>query len=73
MSFNAKRPSQINPGKAKLLTQVSDNATIRLNADVDPNLYHAIKVHCALENRSISEMTRFLWVQYLKSAQKISN
>lgn len=70
MTLNAKRPSQINPEKAKLLNQVTGTATKRLNADVDPGLYHKIKVHCAIENRSISEMTRFLWVEYLNNLKK---
>lgn len=73
MSLTAKRPSQINPDKAKLLTQVANTGTRRLNTDVDSRLYHEIKVHCAIENRSISEMTRYLWVEYLKNLKAGSN
>ena len=67
MSLTAKRPSLNNPEKTKLLTQVAGESTKRLNTDVDPRLYHQIKIHCAQENRTISEMTRFLWIEYLKN------
>ncbi len=70
MSLTAKRPSQSNPDKAKLLNQVTGESTKRLNADVDPRLYHEIKIHCAHENRTISEMTRYLWIEYLKNLKQ---
>lgn len=73
MSLTAKRPSQVNAEKQKLLTQVANTGTKRLNTDVDHRLYHEIKIHCAIENRTISEMTRFLWVKHLEEMKAQSN
>jgi len=69
MTLTAKRPSH-SPDKSRLLTQVSGEGTKRLNSDVDHRLYQQIKLQCVLEGRNISEMTRHLWVEYLKKAKK---
>ncbi|WP_239807049.1 hypothetical protein [Croceicoccus hydrothermalis] len=37
----------------------------RLNAEIEDSLYRRIKVRAAEENRTISEITRQLWVEYM--------
>ena len=37
----------------------------RLNTDVEASLYRRIKQQAFLEERSISEITRRLWIEYL--------
>ena len=37
----------------------------RLNAEVDETLYGQIKMSAAQDGRSISDITRDLWVEYL--------
>lgn len=37
----------------------------RLNADVESSLYRRIKAHAVSEERTISDITRQLWVDYL--------
>jgi hypothetical protein len=62
--LNTKRPST---EKDKLhKDMVTPKNTARLNADIDKSLYKKIKVRCAEEERSISEITKQLWIDYLK-------
>jgi len=65
MSLTAKRPSKGDSAKAKLLEDIKKEGTSRLNADIEKSLYREIKIRCAEEDRSISEITRELWVEYL--------
>ena len=37
----------------------------RLNAEIEDSLYRRIKIRAAEENRTISEITRELWVEFL--------
>lgn len=64
MSLSAKRPSKT---KEHLLQEVTDmsEAKKRLNAQVEANLYRRIKTQAVREDRSISDITRQLWVEYL--------
>lgn len=67
MSLSAKRPSRTI--KDELLTQVrSDHEKPkRLNAEVEASLYRRIKIQAATEERSISDITRHLWIEYLNN------
>tara|TARA_R110001592_G_scaffold25736_5_gene97446 strand:- start:674 stop:880 length:207 start_codon:yes stop_codon:yes gene_type:complete len=65
MSLSAKRPSKTI--KEKLIEDVQDTDAPkkRLNADVEANLYKQIKTKAVMEDRSISDITRQLWIDYL--------
>ena len=65
MSLSAKRPSK--NLKDKLLQEVQDidKPKKRLNAEVEANLYKQIKTRAVMEERSISDITRQLWIDYL--------
>ncbi len=64
MSLSAKRPTRM---KEHLLQEVTntDGPKKRLNAQVEANLYRHIKTQAAREDRSISDITRQLWLEYL--------
>jgi hypothetical protein len=64
VALSAKRPSRI---KDQLLEEVRKSAEPkkRLNADVEAGLYRRIKGQAVLEDRSISDITRQLWIEYL--------
>lgn len=64
MSLSAKRPTRM---KEHLLQEVTDTdePKKRLNAQVEANLYRRIKTQAARDDRSISDITRQLWVEYL--------
>jgi hypothetical protein len=66
MSLSAKRPSRT---KEHLLQEVTDSGEPkkRLNAQVEATLYRRIKTQAAREDRSISDITRQLWVEYLSN------
>lgn len=65
MSLSAKRPSK--SVKEKLIEDVQDidAPKKRLNTDVEANLYKQIKTKAVMEERSISDITRQLWIDYL--------
>ena len=64
MSLSARRPSK---AKERLLKEVQDTHVPkkRLNAVVEASLYRRIKTQAAREDRSISDITRKLWIEYL--------
>lgn len=64
MALSTRRPSRI---KDQLLEEVRKPSELkkRLNTDVEATLYRRIKGQAALEDRSISDITRQLWVEYL--------
>jgi hypothetical protein len=66
MALSARRPSRT---KEQLLGEVRDTAEPkrRLNADVEASLYRRIKARAAHEERSISDITRALWLEYLSN------
>ncbi len=71
MSLSAKRPSKTI--KTKLLEDVTDTQEKkkRLNAEVESSLYQRIKAQAVIaEDRSISEITRELWIDYLNKKEK---
>ena len=69
MSLSAKRPSRL---KDRLLQQVqeTEQPRKRLNADVEASLYRRIKAKAVDEDRTISEITRQLWIEYLRNPSK---
>lgn len=67
MALSAKRPSKSEGLRTKLLQDVTETGgkTKRLNADIEQNLYRRIKARAVEEDRSVSAITRQLWVEYL--------
>lgn len=70
MALTSKRPSKGDENRARLLRDVADTTEKkrRLNADVEDSLYRQIKVRAAEEGRTISEITRTLWIEYLSKS-----
>jgi hypothetical protein len=67
MALSSKRPSQRDEIKSKLLNDVTgtNEKKRRLNADIEDSLYRRIKGRAAEEARTISSITRDLWIEYL--------
>lgn len=67
MALSSKRPSQRDEIKSKLLSDVTETneKKRRLNAEIEDSLYRRIKGRAAAEGRTISSITRDLWVEYL--------
>lgn len=68
MALTSKRPSKASSNtREKLLKDVTDSIERkkRLNTDIEDSLYKRIKIRAIEEGRSISEITRELWIEYL--------
>ena len=67
MALSAKRPSRADTTKTRLMQDVTDanESKKRLNAEVEESLYKRIKLKAVEQERSISEITRNLWIEYL--------
>lgn len=67
MALSGKRPSRRDEIKSKLLSEVtgSREKKRRLNAEIEDPLYRRIKGRAAEEGRTISSITRGLWIEYL--------
>jgi len=67
MALSSKRPSQREEIKSKLLSDVTETneKKRRLNAEIEDRLYRRIKGRAAEEGRTISNITRELWIEYL--------
>ena len=68
MGLSAKRPSRGDEARQRILQEVTETATEkkkRLNAEIEESLYKRIKMKSAGEGRSISDITRDLWSEYL--------
>ena len=65
MTLTTKRPSQ--QPRERLLREVrsTDEPKKRLNAEIEASLYRRIKAQAAQEDRTISDITRELWFEYL--------
>ena len=60
--LKAERPSK----KEKLLQAVQEGAPKkRLNVELEAALYKRIRARALEEDRSVSEITRQLWIEYL--------
>lgn len=67
MALSSKRPTQRDEMKSKLLHDVTetDEKKRRLNIEIEDSLYRRIKGRAAEEGRTISSITRELWIEYL--------
>lgn len=67
MGLSAKRPSRGDEARQRILQEVTETATEkkRLNAEIEESLYKQIKMKSVEEGRSISDITRDLWSEYL--------
>jgi len=68
MGLSAKRPSRGEEARQRILQEVTETASEkkkRLNAEIEENLYKQIKMKSVEEGRSISDITRDLWSEYL--------
>ena len=67
MALSSKRPSRRDETKDKLLSEVTETTERkrRLNAEIEDRLYRKIKARAAEDGRTISDITRELWVEYL--------
>lgn len=68
MGLSAKRPSRGDEARQRILKEVTETAAEkkkRLNAEIEESLYKRIKMKSVEEGRSISDITRDLWSEYL--------
>ena len=67
MALSSKRPSRRDETKSKLMREVTETTERkrRLNAEIEDGLYRKIKARAAEDGRTISDITRELWVEYL--------
>ena len=70
MGLSAKRPSRI---KERLLQDVTATGEPkkRLNADVEASLYRRMKAQALKEDRTVADITRSLWVEYLSKHSEV--
>ena len=69
MALSAKRPSRSDGARQRIMKEVTETTERkkRLNAEIEESLYKRIKMKAAEEGRSISDITRDLWAEYLSS------
>ena len=67
MTLTPKRPSRAENNRDRLVQEVTREAERmrRLNANIEDSLYRRIKIKAAEEGRTIAEITRELWIEYL--------
>ena len=67
MGLSAKRPSRGDEARQRILHEVTETTEKkkRLNAEIEEGLYKRIKMKSVEEGRSISDITRDLWSEYL--------
>jgi len=67
MGLSAKRPSRGDETRQRILHEVTETTEKkkRLNAEIEEGLYKRIKMKSVEEGRSISDITRDLWSEYL--------
>lgn len=68
MGLSAKRPSRGDEARQRILQEVTETPSEkkkRLNAEIEESLYKRIKMKSVEEGRSISDITRNLWSEYL--------
>lgn len=69
MALSTKRPSKSEETRKRIMQDVTDisEKKRRLNAEIEESLYRRIKGRAAEEGRSISDITRNLWIEYLSN------
>lgn len=67
MALTAKRPSRGDEARKRIMQDIKEGSEKkrRLNAEIEESLYRRIKIRAAEENRTISEITRELWLEFL--------
>ncbi len=67
MALSAKRHSRGDEANQRVLKEVTETTEKqkRLNAKIEESLYRQIKMKAVEEGRSISDITRSLWSEYL--------
>lgn len=67
MGLSTKRPSRGDVAREKLIKGVTETGEKkrRLNAEIEETLYRKIKGKAAFEGRTVSDITRTLWLEYL--------
>lgn len=67
MALSSKRPSRNVEIKTQLMRDVTETneRRKRLNAEIEEKLYRRIKARAAEDGRTISDITRELWLEYL--------
>jgi hypothetical protein len=66
MVLKTQRPSQREQKKQELLDDVRDRPkNKRLNVELEPDLFRRIKAHAAMQGRTITDITKELWIEYL--------
>jgi len=67
MALSAKRPSRGDEVRNRILHEVTETTERkkRLNAEIEETLYRRIKMKAVENGRTISDITRELWVEYL--------
>ena len=66
--MSARRPSRGEAARDRMLREVTSDGggrPRRLSVEVGQELAHQIKIRAAQEDRTISEITRELWLAYL--------
>lgn len=66
MTLTAKRPSKV---KEQLLDDMRDanEPKKRLNVEIEVSLYRRMKARAVAEDRTISDITRQFWLEYLSA------
>mgnify|MGYP006429651653 FL=1 len=67
MTLTTKRPSQQPRERLRQEVLSADEPKKRLNAEIEASLYRRIKTQAAHEDRTISDITRALWLEYLSN------
>lgn len=67
MALTAKRPSKGDEARKRIMQDIKNGPEKkrRLNAEIEDSLYRRIKIRAAEQNRTISEITRELWIEFL--------
>lgn len=67
MALTTKRPSQGETLRSRIMQDVTatTDKPRRLNANIEESLYRQIKAKAGEEGRTVSDITRQLWLEYL--------
>lgn len=68
MALSTKRPSRSDVARERLMDRVTkgEEETRRLNVVINESVYRQIKMKAVEEGRSVSDITRDLWDEYLR-------
>ena len=73
MALSSKRPGRHEETKSRLLRDVTETTERkrRLNAEIEDRLYRKIKARAAEDGRTISDITREPWLEYLSRNKNV--